>query len=206
MPQHAETAVAAGFVATLRGYCRDARVGLATVRYGNVDAFSAAAADIHRAWLRRGGKTGDRAVVGCGRLLDPHQATRAGLVPYWCENAARRAATAAELWIAGSEPYTSVDVLPEPPGQPWPGMATIGHWDAVAEFASRRGKVDGLLKQAYPRQPLPTRYATAVLRNHPWDNPRPTPLEPADVVSGLRGRAELAVTTEGQWTNVVAHG
>ena len=73
-------------------------------------------ADLYRRWLRRAGKTGDRLVVECGRLLDPWQVLRAGLVPYWCENATRRRVEGVEWWLAGSEPFSSVDVLPEPPG------------------------------------------------------------------------------------------
>ena len=67
---------------------------LVSLGYRSPDQFSAAVADLYRAWLRAAGKTANRVAVECGRLLDPYQILRAGLVPYWCEvssaSAARR--------------------------------------------------------------------------------------------------------------------
>jgi hypothetical protein len=150
------------------------------------EALSAAVADVYRRWLRAAGKTGDRCVIECGRLLDPWQVVRAGLVPYWCENASGRSVTAAEWWLAGSAPFSSVDVLPDPPGVRRPGLAGLPQWLAVASFGRRRRAVDRGAARGYPGSRVPTRRATEVLRAQPCDLPVPDPLRFADALSGLR--------------------
>ncbi|WP_346123469.1 hypothetical protein [Micromonospora coerulea] len=150
------------------------------------DAFSAATADLYRRWLRRCGKTGDRLVVECGRLLDPWQVVRAGMVPYWCENATRRRVEGVEWWLAGSEPFSSVDVLPEPPGVRSPALAGLPQWLAVAAFGRRRRSLDRGSARGYPVTSVPTRRATEVLRNQPYDLPVPPPLRVGDALDVLR--------------------
>lgn len=150
------------------------------------DALSAATADLYRQWLRRAGKTGDRLVVECGRLLDPGQVIRAGLVPYWCENATRRRVDAVEYWLAGSEPFSSVDVLPEPPGVRSPALAGLPQWLAVAGFGRRRRALDRGSARGYPVATVPTRRATEVLRNQPYDLPAAPPLAMTDALAALR--------------------
>nr|WP_308042635.1 hypothetical protein [Micromonospora sp. PLK6-60] len=150
------------------------------------EALSAATADLYRGWLRRSGKTGDRLVVECGRLLDPWQVVRAGLVPYWCENATRRRVEGVEWWLAGSEPFSSVDVLPEPPGVRSPALAGLPQWLAVAAFGRRRRALDRGSARGYPVASVPTSRATEVLRNQPYDLPVPPPLPVADALRALR--------------------
>jgi hypothetical protein len=149
------------------------------------DALSAAVADLYRRWLRRHGKTGNRLVVECGRLLDPWQVLRAGLVPYWCENATRRRVDGVEWWLAGSEPFSSVDVLPEPPGVRSPALAGLPQWLAVAAFGRRRRALDRGSARGYPVASVPTRRATEVLRNQPYDLPAPPPLTMAEALGAL---------------------
>ncbi|MET8370415.1 hypothetical protein ABZU42_11865 [Micromonospora profundi] len=149
-------------------------------------ALSAAVADLYRRWLRDAGKTGDRLVVECGRLLDPWQVVRAGLVPYWCENATRRSVDEAEWWLAGSEAFSSVDVLPEPPGVRSPALAGLPQWLAVAGFGRRRRALDRTTARGYPVTSVPTRRATEVLRAQPYDLPVPPPLGAAEALSVLR--------------------
>ncbi|SCL52650.1 hypothetical protein GA0070603_1442 [Micromonospora chersina] len=150
------------------------------------DALSAATADLYRRWLRGAGKTGDRLVVECGRLLDPWQVVRAGLVPYWCENATRRRVQGVEWWLAGSEPFSSVDVLPEPPGVRSPAVAGLPQWLAVAGFGRRRRALDRGSARGYPVAAVATRRATEVLRNQPYDLPVPPPLGMAEALAALR--------------------
>ncbi|MEV1112212.1 MULTISPECIES: hypothetical protein [unclassified Micromonospora] len=149
-------------------------------------ALSAAVADLYRRWLRAAGKTGDRLVVECGRLLDPWQVVRAGLVPYWCENATRRSVDEAEWWLAGSEEFSSVDVLPEPPGMRSPALAGLPQWLAVAGFGRRRRALDRTSARGYPVTSVPTRRATEVMRAQPYDLPVPPPLGVAEALSVLR--------------------
>ncbi|MEU5553199.1 hypothetical protein ABZ738_25805 [Micromonospora sp. NPDC047793] len=147
---------------------------------------SAAVADLYRRWLRAAGKTGDRLVVECGRLLDPWQVVRAGMVPYWCENATRRSVEQVEWWLAGSEPFASVDVLPEPPGVRSPALAGLPQWLAVAGFGRRRRALDRATARGYPVTSVPTRRATEVLRAQPYDLPAPPPLAVPDALAALR--------------------
>jgi hypothetical protein len=140
------------------------------------DALSAGVADVYRRWLRGAGKAGDRLVVECGRLLDPWHVLRAGLVPYWCRGAVTESVAAAELWLAGSEPFASVEILPEPPGRRPPDLADPSQWRAVAGFAGRRGVVDGPCRRGYPYRVRGVDHATRVLRRHPYDRPVPSPL------------------------------
>lgn len=182
----AEHGLEPGFEAGLRAWALRTGSPLHRVSYPCPAALSAGTADVYRRWLRRAGKTGDRCVVECGRLLDPWQVVRAGLVPYWCENATHRSVAGAEWWLAGSAPYSSVDVLPEPPGMQSPVVAGLRQWLAVASFGRLRRAVDRTAARAYPVTPVPTRHATQVLRAQPYDLPPPPPLQMAEALSVLR--------------------
>jgi hypothetical protein len=183
---YAEHGVEPGFEASLRDWARGAGSPLHRVLFPQPEALSAAIADVYRGWLRAAGKTGDRCVVECGRLMDPWQVVRAGLVPYWCENATRRSVAGAEWWLAGSVPFTSVDVLPESPGMQSPALAGLPQWLAVASFGRRRRTVDRLAARGYPVSPVPTRHATEVLRGQPYDLPAPPPLRSVEALAALR--------------------
>ncbi|MEV4754909.1 hypothetical protein AB0J86_07325 [Micromonospora sp. NPDC049559] len=183
---YAEHAVEPGFEGSLRAWAKAVGSQLHRVLFPGPEALSAATADVYRGWLRGAGKTGDRCVVECGRLIDPWQVVRAGLVPYWCENATRRSVAGAEWWLAGSSPFTSVDVLPESPGMQSPGLAGLPQWLAVASFGRRRRAVDRMAARGYPVTPASTRRATEVLRGQPYDLPTPAPLRAADALAWLR--------------------
>lgn len=185
-PGYAEHGIEPGFETSLRQWVRHAGTRLHRVLFPQPEALSAAAADVYRHWLRGAGKSGDRCVVECGRLLDPWQVVRAGLVPYWCENATRASVAGAEWWLAGSAPFSSLDVLPEPPGLRSPALAGLPQWLAVASFGRRRRAVDRVAARGYPISPVATRHATEVLRGQPYDLPIPKPLRMAEVLRGLR--------------------
>jgi hypothetical protein len=183
---YGEHAVEPSFESALRDWADQAANPVHRVLFPRPDALSAATADVYRQWLRSAGKTGNRCVVECGRLIDPWQVVRAGLVPYWCENATQRNVAGAELWLAGSAAFNSVDVLPEPPGLQTPGVAGLPQWLAVASFGRRRGAVDRVAARGYPVSPIPTRHATEALQDHPYDLPAPPPLRPVEALAGLR--------------------
>ncbi|WP_245675474.1 hypothetical protein [Micromonospora halophytica] len=192
--EHAEHGVEPGFAEAARRWAQRHGHGLHEVLFPHPAALSAAVADLYRRWLRRAGKTGNRLVVECGRLLDPWQVVRAGLVPYWCENATRRSVEAVEWWLAGSEPFSSVDVLPESPGMRTPAVAGLPQWLAVAAFGRRRRALDRTAARGYPVATVPTRRATEVLRNQPYDLPVPPPLAAAEALAALReGGAPLGL-------------
>jgi hypothetical protein len=182
----AEHGVESGFELDTRDWAGRRGHPLHRVLVPRPEALSAATADLYRGWLRAAGKTGDRLVVECGRLIDPWQVVRAGLVPYWCENATRRNVSAVEWWLAGSQPFTSVDVLPEPPGVASPALAGLPQWLAVASFGRRRRALDRTTARGYPVTSVPTRRATEVLRGQPYDLPVPPPLRMADALAALR--------------------
>ncbi|TDC60184.1 hypothetical protein E1258_15500 [Micromonospora sp. KC207] len=183
---YAEHGVEPGFELAVRDWAGRRGHRVHRVLFCQPEALSAAVADLYRGWLRRAGKTGDRLVVECGGLLDPWQVLRAGLVPYWCENAARRSVDAAEWWLAGSEPFSSVDVLPESPGMRSPALAGLPQWLAVAAFGRRRRALDRTAARGYPVASVPTRRATEVLRAQPCDLPAPPPLLAATAIEAIR--------------------
>jgi hypothetical protein len=166
-----EHSVDRGLVEDMRRYASAHGHPVRQVLYRHPDVLSGAVADVYRQWLRAGDRTGNRLVVECGRLIDAWHVVRAGLVPYWCEHPLRAAVRAASWWLAGSEPFTSVDVLPEPPGMPLPTVAQLSEWEAVAGFATRHGLVDLRCARAYPAGTVPPHHATQVLRTQPHDLP-----------------------------------
>jgi hypothetical protein len=145
------------------------------------DTLSAMVAELYRGWLRAAGKTGNRLVVECGPLLDPWHVLRAGLVPYWCPGARLGDVEQLTWWIAGEEPYTSIEILLQPPGRP-PLAGEMDSWLGVAQFARRRGVVAPICRRAYPTRPLTSRHATKILREHPADLPLPPALRLTDTV------------------------
>jgi hypothetical protein len=181
-----EYGVEPGIEAGVRQWAEDREGRVFSILYHGAEALSAAVADIYREWLRDQGKTGNRLVVSAGRLLDPWQTIRAGLVPYWCGTSTRAGVAAAELWMAGSPPFSSVDVLPEPPGATWSQVAPLAQWSVLTQFASRRGVVSPAVARAYPLRPLAPRHATEALRALPYDLPALDPLGVDAAVARLR--------------------
>jgi hypothetical protein len=172
--RYAETAGDPELECGLRHGIADRPCSTHRVLYPDPAALSACVADVYREWLRDEG-AGDRCVVEVDRLLDPWQVLTAGLVPYWCESASRRAVSDAEMWLAGSSPFDVVDVLPAPPGSACDAHALLGQWRAAASFARERGAVDVYALRRYPLLPLPTSHATHAL-------PTPRRLRPAEPV------------------------
>jgi hypothetical protein len=133
------------------------------VLYHGPEVLSACVADLYREWLRRGDETGEQCVVETGALLDPGKVLAARVVPYWCESASQRAVTDAEWWLAGSEVFTGVTVLPQPPGIDCGAYASAAQWRSVAQFGRHRATVDPLAISRYPLLPLPTSHTAGVL-------------------------------------------
>jgi hypothetical protein len=181
-------AVTPGFAESLRISSAAGRHPLRLIRYADGAALSGAVADLYRRWLRRSGKTGDRLVIECGRQLDPWQVLRAGLVPYWLPGPGQHAVREACWWVAGSEPFSQIEVLIEPPGTAAPGLASLAQFEAVTRFATRQGRVDRAAARAYPFGVIPPRHATEVLRQHPYDLPIAAELPTTVAVSWLASR------------------
>ncbi len=161
------------------------------VLYPNPETLSVCVADLYREWLDRGRGSGeDRCVVETERLLDPWQVLTAGLVPYWCESASRRAVAGAEWWLAGSSRFDSVDVLPAPPGSTSDAYAALSQWRAVASFARSHGRVDREAIRRYPLLPLPTSHAAEALRTQPRRRGAPFTVRMVDLLSGVRRSGE----------------
>ena len=157
------------------------------VLYTRPQALSAVVADLYRQWLRP--LTGrSHLIVQTGRMTDPWQALRGAMVPYWCESSSRPVADAAQLWLAGSEPFDRISVLPDPPGTLSDSTATMPQWRAIAGFARRDGRVDDLTAARYPMLPPAPGHATGYPGdlNEPARRPEPLPAEAA--VRHLRQR------------------
>ncbi len=156
------------------------------VQYPDPAALSGCVADLLRAGLRAGPEAADHCVVETGRMLDAGQVLAGGLVPYWCESASRTAVDAAEWWLAGSRPFTSVTVLPEAPGTACDAHAGAAQWRSVASFATGRGYVDRTALSRYPMLPPAGSHATAALSRRPVRQPAPPRLPLAHAVAVLR--------------------
>jgi hypothetical protein len=170
----------------LADHGRTAGLAVHHLTYDRPAALSAAVADLYRQWLKRAGKTGNRLVIECGQLTDPRHVLRAGLVPYWCPRPSRTEVDLLQQWIAGSQPFTSIDALPEPTGTVASDLAPRTAWTAAVAFAQRRGVVDPLCRRAYPLGSVPRHHATTVLKGHPNDQPRPPSLNPVRALDTLR--------------------
>jgi hypothetical protein len=179
-----ERAVEPEVLTELRQWAATAGSRYCSVGYHDARQLSGIAADLIRDWLRAGGKAADRAVVTTGRILDPAQVLRRSLVPYWCENATAAAVSGAELWLAASEPFASVHLLPEPPGTAWSKLATMVQWESAALFATHCGVVDPVMKASYPHRILAPRHATSALQDLTAD-PAPRALSYSDFARGI---------------------
>jgi hypothetical protein len=165
-PRYAETVGDPRLEPQLRGLAAETGHRAGRVLYPNPEALSGCVADLYRDWYREQGWGGDCCVVETGRLLDPWLLMAAGAVPYWCESASRRAADAAEQWLAGSAGFHSVTALPQPPGTRCDIHADRRQWLAMVSFARRRSHVDPGAMSGYPMLPLPTSHAARVLEAH----------------------------------------
>ncbi|WP_305784429.1 hypothetical protein [Symbioplanes lichenis] len=156
------------------------------VLYPRPAALSAFVADLYRSWLATTG-AGTHCVVGSAGLLDPGAVLAAGAVPYWCESAARPAVEAAEAWLAGSLPFDTVSVLPQPPGVGCDAYAPAATWRSVAGFARTQARLDRLATSRYPLLPLPTSHvATALADAGGRPGPPPVRLTMDQVLGALR--------------------
>jgi hypothetical protein len=123
-------------------------------------------------------------------LTDPWQAIGRGLVPYWCESSSRSATEAAELWFAGSRPFESISVLPDPPGIVHDDTAALRHWRAITAFGRRDGAVDALVAGRYPLLPPASGQVTRHLHTVAA---APGPSGPLPVDEAMRGLVENGV-------------
>jgi hypothetical protein len=181
----AEQGIHPGFLGDLRRWSGDEARRLRIVAVTDPSALSAAVADVYRSWLRAAGKTGNRLVIGCGTLLDPWHVRRAGLVPYWCPRPLHADLEAMEYWLAGSEPYRSIELLVDPPGRLSPRVVPRDRLSALPRFATERGTVDPTCRRNYPLGAIDTHHATRVLGEQPYDLPAPPPLSATAAVEAL---------------------
>jgi hypothetical protein len=194
---HTAQAINPEFVEGLRQWAAGRDHPLYRVMFSRPEVFSSAVADLYRRWLRGAGKTGNRLVVECGRLLDPWQVIRAGLVPYWLPGPARYAVGELHWWLAGSQPFTQIDVLVEPPGAPRDDLAggelaSLTDFAAAASFARIRGTVDERGAREYPDGRVPQWRASEVLRRLPYDLPVPPRLGVREAVWLLSESTEVS--------------
>lgn len=120
-----EHGVESGFETELRDWARGNGSPVHREVCPDPAALNAAVADVLRGRLRRHGGSGAGCAVDCASLLDPVRVSAAGLVPYWCEAATGPAVAGAQWWLAGSQRFATVDVLPAPPGVAGPASATL---------------------------------------------------------------------------------
>ncbi|GII26051.1 hypothetical protein [Planosporangium mesophilum] len=181
----AEQGIHPGLLGDLRRWSGEHGRRLRIVAITDSAALSAAVADVYRSWLRAAGKTGNRLVIGCGTMLDPWQVVRAGLVPYWCPRPLHSDVDALEYWLAGSEPFRSIDLLVEPPGRLSPKVVPRDRLAALPRFATDRGVLDSTCRRNYPLGIVDPRHISRVLSEQPYDSPPPPPLSTAAAIEGL---------------------
>lgn len=194
---HSAQAINPEFVEGIRQWAAGRDHPLYRVMFSRPDVLSAAVADLYRRWLRAAGKTGGRLVVECGRLLDPWQVIRTGMVPYWLAAPSRYAVGELHWWLAGSQPFTQIDVLVEPPGAPRDDLAGVElasptDFVAAAGFARIRGSVDARCVREYPHGQVPAWRASEVLRRLPYDLPVPPRLGVPEAVAMLGETTEVS--------------
>jgi hypothetical protein len=163
----AEHAVEPALARSIRQRATGTGAPVQRVLYSRPDALSAGVADVYRTWFELGAEPSTRCVVECGRQLDPWNALRRAVVPYWCESASRGSVAAAEWWLAGSPAFESLDVIPESPGLRLPAFASLSQWAAVARFGEREGRLNRLAAHAYPDRPASSALTTRMLAHHP---------------------------------------
>ncbi|GIF00603.1 hypothetical protein [Paractinoplanes rishiriensis] len=183
--QYAETAGDPALDPQLRDLAEQTGCRTYRVLYKSPEMFSAGLADAFRAYL----DGGEGCLVECGRLLDPSGSLRRRLIPYWCESASERAFTGAEWWLAGSEPFDDMTVLPEPPGTDGGVHATLRQWRSLASFAARNGRLDRVVAGHYPLLPLPTRQAARAVAEAAETRPTPPRLTMPTLIDSLRSDA-----------------
>jgi hypothetical protein len=181
----AEQGIHPGLLGDLRRWSGDNGRRLRIVAITDSAALSAAVADVYRSWLRGAGKTGNRLMIGCGTLLDPWHVIRSGLVPYWCPGPLHSDIDALEYWLAGSEPFRSIDLLVEPPGRVSPKVVPRDRLSALTRFAADRGVLDPTCRRNYPLGVVDARHVSRVLGEQPYDSPPPAPLSTAAAIEGL---------------------
>jgi hypothetical protein len=181
----AEQGIHPGLLGDLRRWSGANGRRLRIVAITDSAALSAAVADVYRSWLRGADKTGNRLVIGCGTLLDPWHIVRAGLVPYWCPRPLHSDVDALEYWLAGSEPYRSIDLLVEPPGRLSPKVVPRDRLSALTRFAADRGVLDPTCRRNYPLGMVDPRHVSRMLSEQPYDAPPPLPLSTAAAIEGL---------------------
>lgn len=184
--RYAETAGEPALGADLARFAAGIKLPVHRALYAAPAVLSACVADLYRQWLRAGGADGDRCVVESGRLLDPWQAVAGGLVPYWCESAARCDVEAAEWWLAGSETFDEITALPDAPGHAGEPGATLAHWRSLTAFGRRPGAVDRQLAGRYPALPVAAAHAERVLAAAGGSPGTPPPMTVLRVIRGLQ--------------------
>ncbi|MFB9359905.1 hypothetical protein [Actinoplanes nipponensis] len=185
-PRYAETAGEPELDSELRRFGADAARPVHRVLYPGPEVLSACVADLYREWLDSSGRDSDSCVVESGRLIDPWQVLTAGLVPYWCESAARPALDAAEWWLAGSRAFAAVTALPDPPGTICDAYAGAAQWRALTTFAGQHPHLSRTALSRYPTLPLPISHASEVLRLRHGRTGAPGRLPLDHAVSALR--------------------
>jgi hypothetical protein len=187
--QYAETAGDPAIGPRLREHSAAHDVPTHRLLYGAPELLSACVADLYRDRLRPGPGQGRHCVVETGRMLDPRGLLRRGLVPYWCESASLAGVAAAEWWLAGSEQFDEITVLPEPPGTDCGAHAELVHWRSLAAFAAHYGRIDRLTAGRYPMLPLSPRHAARVVGDLAAARKPPPPMKPAEAMAALRASA-----------------
>ncbi|WP_328470948.1 hypothetical protein OHA21_05955 [Actinoplanes sp. NBC_00393] len=183
--QYAETSGDPAFEPELRRLATGLGSPAHRVVYTDAQALSAIVADLYRAWLPAP-SSGRHCAVVTGRLTDPWAVLDAGMVPYWCESSSRSVTEAAELWLAGSEPFDSISVLPDPPGIANDATASTRHWRGVGAFAHRKAQMDDLIARHYPLLPPAAGHATRHLDEATGERIQPAKLPAAEAVMRLK--------------------
>lgn len=189
LPQYAERGSEPALETEIRHLAAYAGQRAHRALYASPGTLSAFVADLCRDHLRNVAGLGESCLVETGRLLAPHRVLEHGLVPYWCESAARRTVDAAEWWLAGSDPFDRISVLPEPPGTTVGAHADLTQWRSLARFARHDGSVDRQAAGRYPRLPLPRSSAVRLITQRSQAPSAIPPMTGEQAVAGLRQRA-----------------
>jgi Thiamine pyrophosphate enzyme, N-terminal TPP binding domain len=102
-------------------------------------------------WYGRNGRPASRLLVSSFLLMDPLLAIRTGSVPYWALFGTQSSQDRLAGYLSRAHRYDDIRMTVFPHGTDSIGLASIGEWQAVLDYARQRGELVAIDPSCYPR-------------------------------------------------------